>query len=150
MEKKRSSKLCGYHSITNKFTDPYSQQSNEIPERLNRKRLESVRPTLYWAKLTDTFWAEALKQEVYIHEVEPRGELNRKTLFQVLNGHVPNIRNMKTFACEAYITNVIPNKYKSEQRASAIILMRNIAAEKMYTCSDPEKSKLSLVEESCL
>ena len=58
--------LCEGHVIKTQFSTAKTPQRNGVVERKNRKDQEAVRTMLNEAKLSDSFWREAVYIAVYI------------------------------------------------------------------------------------
>jgi transposase InsO family protein len=82
-------------------TVPYNPEQNGAAERLNRTILERTRAMLLDANMPQELWAEAAVTANYIRVRTPTtGET--KTPYELLNGHPPDVSNMRVFGATAY------------------------------------------------
>ena len=58
---------------------------------MNKSILESTRPMLYEANLSQNFWAEAVATAVYLRNRSPSKILKHVTPYEIFNENKPNV-----------------------------------------------------------
>ena len=92
--------ICETHGIKRQFSATKTPQQNKIVERKNRLVQEASRTMLNEAKLSDTFWKEAVYTIVYILN---RGQLRvnkDKTPYELWYGRPSLVKYFKVFGSE--------------------------------------------------
>ena len=57
---------CKYQGIRLEYIVPKTLEMNGLAERMNRTLMERVRSTLLHAKLSKSYWAEAMCTTIYL------------------------------------------------------------------------------------
>ena len=78
---------------------PYSPESNDIAERLNRMLNEMVTAMLVQANMPQSFWEKAIIAAADIKNLLPRVALGFKTPYEVFFGKPPSYDHIKPFGC---------------------------------------------------
>ena len=89
--------LCEDHEIKRQFFTAKTPQRNGVVERKNKTVQEATRTMLNEAKLSDSFWREAVYTVVYILN---RGQLKvnkEKTPYELLYGSPNSVKYFKLF-----------------------------------------------------
>ena len=84
-------------------TPPKTPQLNGIAERINRMIEEKIRCMLSHAKLSKTFWGEALKTAVDIINLTPSVPLEGDVPEEVWSGKKVSYNHLKVFWCRAFV-----------------------------------------------
>lgn len=135
--------FCKMHGIQHQFTNAYSPQQNGVAERMNRTLTEKARCLLFDAKLTKTYWAEAINMATYIvnKSVNSKGNVSPDELY---DGKKPNLTNLKIFGTEVMVHVPKEKRRKWEQRAKKLIFVGYADDVKGYRCIDPKTRLLTL------
>lgn len=88
--------------INHQTTMAYSPQSNGKAERLNRTLLEKTRAMLSEADLPENLWGEAITTANYLRNRSPTANQD-KTPWELFYGKIPDLSNLRTFGCEAFV-----------------------------------------------
>lgn len=72
--------------IQHQLTTPYTPQQNDIAERYNRTIIERAKCLLFDAKLSKTFWAEAVNMAVYLINRTVNANSGRATPEEIWTG----------------------------------------------------------------
>ena len=83
-------------------TMPHSSQENPSSERINRTIMDIARCLLHYAGAPKTFWREAVKMAVYVHNRTPTKALHTQTPYEIWFGRKPDLSNLRVFGCTAY------------------------------------------------
>ena len=128
--------------IKHEFSAPYSPHQNGTVERSWRTLYEMARCLLLETKLPKKLWTYALKTSAYIRNrcYNPR---TRKTPFEMMTGHKPNLKNMHIFGtiCYAYVQN----KKKLDARCERGIFLGYDMKSPAYLIYFPEKDDVKRV-----
>ena len=89
--------------IKHETTVPYNPAQNGLAERMNRTIVESARSMIHHANVPKEFWAEAVNTAVYLKNRSPSVALKDKTPYECMFHVKPNVSNLKTFGCIAYV-----------------------------------------------
>lgn len=94
--------FCKKKGIVMDTTIPHTPQLNGKAERLNRTLMEKARALIFDAKITKSFWGEAVRVATYILNRSPTQSLGNKTPFEMWTGKKPDLSRMQIFGSEAY------------------------------------------------
>ena len=86
-----------------KYTIPKTPELNGLAERINRTVMERVRSMLAHAKLSKTFWAEALITTRYVINRSPSTPLDGDMPERLWTGKYVSYGHLKVFGCLAYM-----------------------------------------------
>jgi transposase InsO family protein len=95
--------ICKSLRVKQLTTTPYTPTSNAIAERINRTIREVMVSTLKQSNLSDRWWEYALAVGMYTKNRLPHRANHGVSPFEVVNGEVPNVSNLRVFGCRAYI-----------------------------------------------
>jgi hypothetical protein len=90
-------KICEEEGIWLSTTVPYRPASNRVAERTIRVLTSVVRAMLHDVGLPKFLWAEAFSTATYVHNRTPTKVLGGLTLFEVLYGMKPDVRDLCAF-----------------------------------------------------
>ena len=91
------------HGIRAEFTAAYSPQQNGVAEQINRTLMEAARSMMSQARLSKSFWAEAVATATYLRNRMVTTALkNGLTPYQMWSGKKPDLSNIRTFGCIVY------------------------------------------------
>jgi len=96
-------------------TAPYTPQQNGKAERFNRSVMEKVLAVLAATDLGKEWWAEAVATVVYTMNRTVRAG-RTATPFELWCGRRPNIHNLRTFGCTAYVLTPVEQRRKLDNR----------------------------------
>eukprot|EP00794_Sanderia_malayensis_P011639 gene11639-biopygen9313 len=133
--------FCSNHGIRREFTIPMNPQQNGVSERMNRTLMESTRCMLHHAELPKMFWAEALNTAVYLWNRSPTVALDGVTPYERFFGKKPDVGNLKTFGCKAFVH--IPSEKRSKLDAKSItcVFIGYGTTSKAFKFYDPVKKR---------
>ena len=94
---------CRSKGIRLEYTVSKTPELNMLAKRMNRTIMERVRSMLAHAKLTKTFWAEALMTTTYVINISRSSPLDEYIPQRVWTGKVISYRDLKVFDCLAYV-----------------------------------------------
>ena len=97
---------------------PYNSQENPSSERINRTALDMARCMLHYAGAPKTFWREAIKMVIFVHNITPTKALDKQTPYAIWFGHKPDLSKMRVFGCAAYA--ILPEKHRHKLSDRAI------------------------------
>nr|GFB20555.1 hypothetical protein [Tanacetum cinerariifolium] len=102
--------------IIREFSNVRTPQHNGVAERINRILIEAARTMLVDAKLTVTFWAEAVNTACYVQNKVLVNKSQNKNPYELFNGRTPAIGFLKPFGCHVMILNTLDNLWKFEAK----------------------------------
>ena len=85
------------------YTVPKMQELNGLAMRMNQTVMERVRSILAQAKLSKTFWVEALIIPTYLINRSPSTPLDEDIPQRLWTGKDVLYRHLKVFSCLAYV-----------------------------------------------
>ena len=91
-------KFCRTSHIRQSFTAPESPEQNGIAEEWNKKSWNGGRAMRELAKLSTSYWSDALQAFTYIHNRSPVDGKDQ-TPFEMVTGRKPNVSHFRTFGC---------------------------------------------------
>ena len=114
--------------IHHELTVPNSPEQNGVAERMNRTLVEMARSMIAHARLSNSYWAEAIATAAYIRNRVPT------------SARKPDISNLKVFGCMAYAHIPDNERRKLDKKAIKCRLVGYCKKSKGYRLYD-EKSK---------
>lgn len=132
-------KAQGIHHET---TVPHTPQQNGVAERKNRTLIEAARTMLSHAKLTKSYWAEAVATAAYIQNRLPTSVLKQVTPYQKWCDKQPNVSHMKVFGCVAYAHVPDIERRKLDKKAVKLRFVGYANNAKGYRLFDEEKRRI--------
>lgn len=139
----RFSQFLRENGITRQKSAAESQEQNGRAERIIQSLNNITRCFLHHASLDAHFWPFAIQQAVFVKNRTATTVLNGKTPFELFNGKLPNLRDLRTFGCLAW--GLIPKvsregKYSDRSRKSIHLGRAN--EYQAYTLLDLENGKI--------
>nr|GEW15185.1 hypothetical protein [Tanacetum cinerariifolium] len=113
---KEMNDFCSQKRIKREFINARTPQQNGVAERRNRTLIEAARTMLDDAKLSVTFWAEAVNTACYVQNRVLVNKSQNKTPYELFNGRTPAIGFLKPFGCHVMILNTLDNLGKFEEK----------------------------------
>jgi len=104
-------------------TMPHSFQENPCSERINRTIMDIARCLLHYAGAPKTFWREAVKMAVYVHNRTPTKALHTQTPYEIWFGRKPDLSNLRVFGCTAYAILPETQRHKLSDRAIKCVFL---------------------------
>ena len=111
-------------------------QQNGLAEVLNRIIVQRVRCMLYEARLTTSFWTNAVCTAIYLINHSPTTRLSSSTPYKVWNGCKPSLKYLKPFGCPAYAL-VLPKGKKLDSQTRKCKFIGYKEQTKAYRLWDP-------------
>nr|GEX33778.1 hypothetical protein [Tanacetum cinerariifolium] len=102
---KEMNDFCSRKGIKREFGNARTPQQNRVAERRNMTLIEAARTMLADAKLSVTFWAEAVNTACYVQNRVVVNKSENKTPYELFNGRTPIIGFLKPFGCHVMILN---------------------------------------------
>lgn len=130
--------FCEEAGIQRHYTAPYTPQQNGVVERRNRTVAAMTRSFLKGAKLPSFMWGEAVRHSVYVLNRLPTRILRGKTPYEAWTGYKPDLSDLRTFGCIAYMK--IPSVYttKLDDRSKPVIYLGKEPETKANRLYDPK------------
>ncbi len=130
--------------IHHQLTVPYTPQQNGVAERMNRTLVESARCMIKHAKLSDSFWAEAVNTAAYLRNRIPSTACKNRSPYELWHGKKPDLKHLRVFGCLAY--SHIPENLRSKFDSKAVKcrFLGYSTQSKAYRVFDIEKKIVSV------
>lgn len=128
--------------VRHERTIPKTPQQNGVAERLNRTLVEKVRSMLADAKLSHTFWAEALSTAVYLCNRSPTKAVEQMTPYEAWTDEKPDVKHLRVFGCTTYAHVPKDERRKLDSKARKSVLLGYGTETKGYRLYDPIKRKV--------
>jgi transposase InsO family protein len=90
------------HGIRHKMMTADTLQHNGVAERLNRTLLDKTHAILSNANLPKSYWLEALRYTVVLHNISPSKSLGT-TPTEEYTGMKPDVLQLQVFGCIAHV-----------------------------------------------
>nr|GEU65138.1 hypothetical protein [Tanacetum cinerariifolium] len=113
---KEMNDFCLRKGIKREFNNARTPQQNRVSERRNRTLIEAARTMLADAKLSVTFWAEAVNTACYVQNRVLVNKSQNKTPYELFNGRSPDIGFLKPFGCHVMILITLDHLGKFEAK----------------------------------
>jgi hypothetical protein len=126
--------FCETHGIKRQYSTARTPQQNGVVERKNRHVQEIARTMLNEAKLSDSFWREAVYTIVYILN---RGKIrvnSDKTPYELWKGRPTSIKHFRIFGSKCYIKRDDEDLGKFDSREDEGIFLGYSSRSKAYRC----------------
>nr|GEY02359.1 hypothetical protein [Tanacetum cinerariifolium] len=91
-------------------------QQNEVAERRNRTLIKAARTMLADAKLSVTFWAEAVNTACYVQNRVLVNKSQNKTPYELFNSRIHAIGFLRPFGCYVIILNTLDQSGKFDAK----------------------------------
>lgn len=97
-------RFCKKKSIEVNWTVPYTPEQNGVAERMNRTLVEKARAMMLDSGISKRFWGQAIQTAAYLVNRSPSSAIDTGiTPFELWESKKPNISNLRTFDCSAYV-----------------------------------------------
>ena len=113
--------LCKQDDILRHLSVPGNPKQNGLAERMNRILLERVRCMIIHARLSKSFWGEAISTTTYVINRSPSAAIGFKTPYEMWTGQKPNVDHIRVFGCIAYAHS---KQGKLDPRAIRVLVYR--------------------------
>nr|GEY56907.1 ribonuclease H-like domain-containing protein [Tanacetum cinerariifolium] len=141
---KEMNDFCSRKGIKREFSNARTPQQNGVAERRNRTVIEVARIMLADAKLSVTFWAEAVNTACYVQNRVFVNKSQNKTPYELFNGRTPAIGFLKPFGCHVMILNTLDHLGKFEAKGDKGTTSTNFSRTKEAASQDVKKDVSSL------
>ena len=135
-------RYCREQGIRHQKTPPKTPQLNGLAERMNRTLVERVRCMLSDAKLSDSFWAEALNTAAYVINLSPAVALDGDVPDRVWTGKNVSYDHLRVFGCKAFVHVPKDERSKLDVKTRQCIFIGYGQDEFGYRFYDPVEKKL--------
>nr|GEY18343.1 hypothetical protein [Tanacetum cinerariifolium] len=108
--------FCTKKGIRREFSNARTPQQNGVAERRNRTLIEAARTMLADAKLSVTFWAEAVNTACYVQNRVLVNKSQNKTLYELFNSRIPATGFLRPFGCHVMILNTLDHLGKFDAK----------------------------------
>jgi len=105
--------------IKHKLTTADTPQHNRVAECMNRTLVKRVCMMLIDAELPDTYWWDALRYAMHLHNMSPTHSLSDCTPEESWSGNKPDVSCLHVFGCKAFVH--IPNKLCGKLSAKSLV-----------------------------
>lgn len=122
-------------------TIPYTPEQNGLAERKNRYLMEAVRTMLIDARLSNTYWGEAVMTATYLQNRLPT-RTRTKTPYELWFNKRPDISNLKAFGCRAYAHIPKELRKKLHPKARECVLVGYPQGSKGYRLLEKSSRKI--------
>jgi len=133
--------LFGLKGILHQRAIVKTPQQNGVVKRNHRHLLDTARAIRFQAGFLKHFWGECVLATTHIINKLPMANLHWKSPFEVLNGLVPNLEDLRTTGCLCYAAS-IGEADKFEARAKKCVLLRYTFGFKGYKLYDLDTRKV--------
>lgn len=133
---------CRKHGIRHQKTPPKTPQLNGLAERMNRTLIERVRCLLSEAKLSPSFWGEALYTAAHVINLSPAYALDGDVPENVWLGKKPSYDHLRVFGCKAFVHIPKDERSKLDAKTKQCIFLGYGQDEFGYRLYDPVEKKL--------
>lgn len=128
--------------IAHECSVPYTPEQNGVAERMNRTLVESARTMLKHARLSNTYWAEAVSTAAYIRNRLPSAALDNKvTPYELWYGSKPNVRDFRVFGCAAFAHVTSSLRQKLDSKAIKVRFLGYSKQSKGYRLLDESRNR---------
>ena len=87
------------NGIVVRFSCPHTSQQNGRSKRMIRTINNSIRTLLFQARLSPTYWVEALHTAVHLLNILPSSSIQNQVPYTLLYHKKPSYHHLKTFGC---------------------------------------------------
>ena len=123
-------------------TAAYSPQQNGVAERLNRTLGEAARSMLFYAGLSNSYWAEAVSTATYLRNRMVTTALKSgRTPYQLWCGKKPSLKHLRTFGCTVYAHIPDGNRKKLDIKAQKLRFIGYTESTENYKLWDEDGHK---------
>ncbi|KAL3835280.1 hypothetical protein ACJIZ3_003671 [Penstemon smallii] len=133
---------CRSQGIRHQKTPPKTPQLNGLAERMNRTLVERVRCLLSEAKLSRSFWGEALNTVVHVINLSPTISLSGDVPDSVWFGKTVSYDHLRVFGCKAFVHVPKDERSKLDAKTRQCIFIGYGNDEFGYRFYDPVEKKL--------
>ena len=98
-------------------------EQNGVAERLNRTLVEVSRSMLFDAKLSHSYWAEAVSTAVYLRKRCPTKAVDGVTPYEAWYGEKSTVEHLRVFGCDLYAHVPKDKRGKFDSKARKCILI---------------------------
>ncbi|PKI65872.1 hypothetical protein CRG98_013735 [Punica granatum] len=133
---------CRTHGIKLEKMVPKTPQQNGLAERMNRTIVERVRCMLSQAKLSKSFWGEAMRSAVDLINLTPSVTLDGDVPQQVWTGKKISYKHLRVFGCRASVHIPRDERSKLDAKAKQCIFLGYAYEEIEYRFWDPDSKKI--------
>nr|GEW57194.1 hypothetical protein [Tanacetum cinerariifolium] len=99
---KEMNDFCSQKGIKREFSNARTLQQNGVAKRRNRTLIEAAKTILADAKLSVTFWVEAVNTACYVQNRVLVNKSQNKTPYELFNGRTAAIGFLKPFGCHVH------------------------------------------------
>nr|GEW85933.1 hypothetical protein [Tanacetum cinerariifolium] len=136
--------FCTKKGIRREFSNVRTPQQNRVAKRRNKTLIEASRTMLADAKLTVTFWAEAVNTACYVQNRVLVNKSQNKTPYELFNSRTPAIGFLRPFGCHVMILNTLDHLGKFDAKRDEGTSSTNISGTKDVTSQAVKKDVSSL------
>ena len=133
---------CNSLGIRHQRTVKKTPQQNGVAERMNRTIVERIRCMLSHAKLSRTFWGEAMRTAVDLINLSPSNPLLGDVPERVWRGKDVTYDHLKVFGCRAFVHIPKDERSKLDDKSKQCIFIGYGHDEFGYRLWDPLDKKL--------
>lgn len=125
-----------------RFSCPHSSQQNGKSERMIRTINNAIRSLLFQAKLSSSYWVEALHTAVHILNILPSSTIKNEIPYKKLFNKVPTYEHLRVFGCLCFPNINHSNLHKLSARSSPSLFLGYPTQHRGYRCMDLKTNKI--------
>ena len=133
---------CKQYGIRHEQTVPKTPQQNGVAERMNRTIVERMRCMLSHAKLSRSYWGEALRTAVHVINRSPSKPLNGEVPEKMWSGKEATYDHLRVFGCRAFVHIPKDERTKLDDKARQCIFVGYADEKWGYKLIDPITMKV--------
>ena len=130
--------------IVFRFSCPHTSQQNGKAERMIRTINNAIRCLLFQAKMSPTFWAEALHAAAHILNILPSSAIDHKSPHLLLFGNTPTYTHLRVFGCLCFPNVNYSNLSKLSPRSTPCLFLGYPTNHRVYRCLDLKTKRIFL------
>lgn len=127
--------------IKMELTAPFSPQQNGKAERKNRYLIEMARCMIIGSGLPKRYWGEAVVTANYLQNRLPT-KFSNSTPYEKWHSQKPNLQDIHTFGCEAYVKIPDELRRKWDSKARKLYFVGYSEQSKAFRLLDKETNKI--------
>lgn len=135
-------KFFDTNGIQVRFSCPHTTQQNRKSERMIRTINNSICSLLFQAKLSPTYWVEALHVAVHLINILPSSAVQNQVPCTLLFQKPPTYDNLKVFGCLCFPNLNHSNLHKLSPRTTPCLFLGYPSQHRGYRCLDLKTNRI--------
>lgn len=117
------SDLCKRRGMIHQFSCVETPQQNARVERKHQHLLSVARALMMQSSVPKYLWSYAVMHAVYLINRMPSLILQQMSPYQLLNGNLPKLDDLKVFCCLCYASTYVAGRTKFDKRARKCVYL---------------------------